>query len=168
MGQVDLEEIPGFSQLHERVQKGEYDVVYIDVEETRPGFTPGHESGFIRFFLEKAGAKVWNVFTDDDGAFERVLKERCGKGARFDEVTDASDIVCFFPSLTSELAATALRRELDEPEDEQLRPITRRIDGLRSLRPYAGGSRPFIEDRLSAEWQRRTRKSVWPTDSPTT
>ena len=119
-------------------------------------------------FLEKAGGKVWNVFTDDGGAFEQVLRQRCGEGARFDEVTDASDIVCFFPSLTSEIAATVFRRELDDAEDEHLRPITRRIDALRSLRPYSGGGRPFIEGRLSAEWQRRTRKVVWPTGSPTT
>lgn len=168
MGQVDLQEVPGFLQLYERVQKREYDTVYIDVDETRPGLTPDHESGFIRFFLEKAGGKVWNVFTDDDGAFEQVLGQRCGKGSRFEEVTDASDIVCFFPSLTSEIVATAFRRELGDPEDEHLRPITRRIDVLRSQRPYSGGGRPFIEDRLSAEWQLRIRKSVWPTGSPTT
>jgi len=35
-----------------------------------------------------------------------------------------------------------------------LDPDNRRIDDLKSLRPYAGGKRPFIEDRLSAEWKK--------------
>ena len=162
MGRVDLKEVPGFFQLYERVQKGEYGKIYIDVDETKPGLTPDYESGFIRFFLEKAGGKVWNVFNDEDGEFEEVLKQRCSENARFEDITDACDFVCFFPSLTGEIAATALRRELDDHEDDHLRPITRRIDLLRSLRPYSGGGRPFVEGRLSAEWQRQTRKAVWP------
>ncbi len=122
-----------------------------------PGFTPDYESAFVRALLEKAGAKVLNTFSDDDDAFKRALKDRCGENARDYEVNDSSDIVCFFPSLASEITATALRRELQDPdarESGQLRRIDQRIEALKRLRPYNGGRHPFIEDRLSSEWQK--------------
>ena len=96
--------------------------------------------------------------SDDERAFQKTLKRRCGERAREYEVTDSSDVVCFFPSLSSEVVATAARRELQDPlalEAGHLQPINNRIDALKASRPYAGGGRPFVEDRLSAEWQRR-------------
>jgi hypothetical protein len=153
MGQVDLSVVPGFVRLHEEVRKKRYTVVYIDLEEGGSR----HESGFVRSFLESAGAKVLNAFTDDGGAFKRALKKRCGRYARDYEVTESSDVICFFPSLAAEIAATALRRELQggtAHESEAVRQMNKRIDALKSLRPYANGATPFIEDRLSAEWRR--------------
>jgi len=157
MGSVDLEEVPGFKRLLEKVQNHQYGVVYIDLEEVRPGFTPDYESAFVRSILENAGAMVLNAFTDDRGAFEKELRDRCGQNAREYEVTDSSDVVNFFPSLASEITASALRRELEVPMDcvsQELRRIYHRIDGLKRLRPYSGGGIPFIEDRLSGEWRR--------------
>jgi hypothetical protein len=72
----------------------------------------------------------------------------------WDEVTDSSDIVCFFPSLTSDITAAALRRELQELDDGQLRRGRDRIETLSRKRPYSGGGHPFIEERLSAEWRK--------------
>ena len=157
MGQVDLAEVPGFKKLLNAVRRHYYKFVYIDLDETRQGLTPDYESEFVRALLEKAGAKVLNTFSDDDDAFKRALKDRCGENARDYEVNDSSDIVCFFPSLASEITATALRRELQDPdarESGQLRRIDQRIEALKRLRPYNGGRRPFIEDRLSSEWQK--------------
>lgn len=160
MGQIDFQEVPGFSQLKERVSMGEFQAVYVDIDDTSPGPRPAFESGFVRDLLEKAGAKVWNVFSDDDGAFDRAVKKRCGSGANLDEVTDASDVVTFFPSLVSGIVETALRRELRRSRAgvNPLDSIYRRIEALRSHRPYAGGGRPFIEPRLSAEWRERLQK----------
>src|SRR6266849_8706336 len=109
MGQVNLDEVSGFKKLRNAVRRGQYKLVYIDLDDSNEGLTPDYESAFVRLLLEKAGAKVLNAFSDDEGAFKRALQDRCGAYARDYEVTDGSDIVCFFPSLASDVAATALR-----------------------------------------------------------
>jgi len=157
-GQLSLEDVPAFVRLCKDVQSGEYGVVFIDLEETKPGLTPDYESQFVRDFLEQAGARVLNSFNDDEGVFQKALRDRCGESAREDDVTDSSDVVCFFPSLASEITSTALRRELQDAaalEAGSLRRVTERIDGLRTLRPYSGGGKPFVEDRLSVQWRKR-------------
>jgi len=157
MGSVNLVGVPGFRRLYRCVKNGRFDIVFVDLDETREGLTPDYESGFVRSLLESAGAKVFNAFSDDGDAFKSALKSRCGDSARDYEVTDGTDIVCFFPSLASDITATSLRRELQNPDALQsgyIDPANRRIAALRSLRPYNGGKRPFIEDRLSAEWKK--------------
>jgi hypothetical protein len=104
----------------------QYSVVYVDVDETRAGLTPDYESAFIRSLLESSGARVLNALNDDEGAFQKALKRRCGERAREYEVTDSSDVACFFPSLSSEVVATPPRRELQDPvalEAGHLQPI---------------------------------------------
>jgi len=93
MGSVDLEQVPGFRRLHQEVQNHRYSVVYIDLDEARPGLTPDYESAFVRSMLETAGASVFNAFTDDRAVFVQELKDRCGQNAREFEVTDGSDIL---------------------------------------------------------------------------
>jgi hypothetical protein len=149
-------DVPEYMRLLHEVDNGRFGIVYIDIDEVKPGLTPDYESAFVRSMLEVSGAKVLNAFTDDRGVFLEELKERCGQKARGYEITDSSDLVCFFPSLVSDTTATALRRELEVPMDCQgtLERIHERIDFLKRLRPYSGGGIPFIEDRLSAEWNR--------------
>jgi hypothetical protein len=157
MGNVDLAKVPGFEELFNSVRERRYKLVFIDLDDTRQQLTPDYESGFVRELLEAAGAKVLNAFTDDEDAFKRDLKGRYGESAREEDVDDNSDFVAFFPSLTSGVIEAALRRELlypDDDESKELRRINQRIDGLRRLRPYSGGGRPFIEDRLSREWRK--------------
>jgi len=156
MGRVNLNEVPGFKKLCNAVRSHRCTLVYIDLDDTKEGLTPDYESAFVRLLLEKAGAKVLNAFSDEEDAFKRALKNRCGVHAREYEVTDSSDIVCFFPSLASDIVATSLRRELQDPTPAggQLQRVNDRIEALKRLRPYAGGGRPFIEDRLSSEWQK--------------
>ncbi len=154
MGTVDLNEVPGFKMLLEEVQNHRYGVVFIDLDEVRP------ESGFVRDMLEAAGAAVLNAYTDDKGAFAEELKSRCGQTARDYEVTDSSDFINFFPSLASDIVVAALRKELEIPMErqvEELEKIRGRVEGLRRQRPYAGGGTPFVEDRLSADWQQRSK-----------
>ena len=153
MGHVTLNDVPRFVDLHREVENRRYDTVFMDVDEIPPRPTPDFEFAFIRSLLEDAGAKVLNAFTDDGGAFRQELTERCGPNARDDDVTDSSDFVCFFPSLASEITATALSRELQIPSEE-IHRIYERVQGLKRLRPYSGGGIPFVEDRLHAEWQR--------------
>jgi hypothetical protein len=160
MGRVNLSEVPGFRKLRNAVLKHQHSLVYIDLDDSKEGLTPDYETAFVRTLLEKVEAKVLNAFSDDEEAFKRDLKKRCGQHARDYEVTDSSDIVCFFPSLASEITATALRRELQAYDDGQLRGVKDRIESLKRLRPYAGGGHPFIEDRLSAEWQRSKQEPV--------
>ncbi len=163
MGSVDLEEVPGFKRLHEEILNHRYGVVYIDLDEVKSGLTPDYESAFVRSILENAGAMVLNAFTDDRRAFEKELKDRCGQNAREYEVTDSSDVVNFFPSLASDITASALGRELQVPMDcvsQELRRIFDRIEGLKRLRPYSGGGIPFIEDRLSGECRGRSKTEM--------
>ena len=156
MGQVVLNEVPAFGRLLQSVKANEFQVVLTDLDDTKQRLTPDYESGFVRQKLEAAGAKVFNLFTDDGAVFDHALKEKFGSAAREEDVTDASDFVCFFPSLTSEVLSIALRRELEHPAGamENFQKVRRRIEALRVLRPYAGGGRPFIEDRLSVEWRK--------------
>lgn len=73
MGSVNLIDVPGFRRLYRCVKNGRYENVFVDLDETREGLTPDYESGFVRSLLENAGAKVFNAFSDDGGAFKRAL-----------------------------------------------------------------------------------------------
>jgi hypothetical protein len=154
MGKIDLAEVPEFSRLRDGVQNGQFNVVYIDLEENS-GFTPRYESEFVRSGLEDAGAKVLNAFYDDEKAFEQALKDRYGECARSHEITEDSDFVCFFPSFASEIAASVLRREI---RDGEFPRIVQRFEVLKKSKPYAGGRTPFVEEQLTLEWQRAGKK----------
>jgi hypothetical protein len=153
LGHVTLNEVPRFVDLHAAVQSGRFDTVFIDLDETREGLTPDYESAFVRSLIEDAGATVLNAFSDDKGAFLEELKARCGQNARDDDITDGSDFVCFFPSLTAEIAVAALRRDIHTAS--ALQSVPDRIEGLRRLRPHLGGGVPFIEDRLPFDWKKQ-------------
>jgi hypothetical protein len=154
MGSYDLDEVPAFKALHQAVQQHKFEIVYVDLDEPSSAFTPDYESAFVRSLLEAAGAAVLNAFVDDKGAFERELFERCGANARAHEVTDGSDFVTFFPSSASDIVTNAISREIGRSKDAELSAVLRRIDDLKKMRPYAGGGTPFVEPRLSADWQR--------------
>jgi hypothetical protein len=158
MGQIDTQDVPGFDRLLQAVKGTQYAIVFIDLDETKIGLTPDYECAFVRELLEKAGAKVFNAFGDEGDVLQKALKVRCGPSAREYEITDSSDTVCFFPSLVSEITSTALRRELRDSvalESDHLKRINQRIDALGTQRPYSGGGKPFVEDRLSADWQKK-------------
>ena len=140
------EGLPAFMQLWQATRAKQYTLVLIDLED---GVNRGSLM-FLRPTLEQAGAKVLNAFYDDDEVLERALKERFGKRARVDDITDGSDLVGFFPGLAGEVTEAALRRELGRGG---LLEVNQRIDSLKRLKPYAGGVVPFIEDRLSLEWK---------------
>jgi hypothetical protein len=160
MGIYDLNDVPGFKALYQEVQEQKFDIVYVDLDEfAPPALTPDFESAFVRSLLEASGVVVLNSFTDDKEAFSRELTARCGKNARAHEVTDSSDIVNFFPSLAGDIIASALSRELERSKDEELSTAVRRIDALKKSRPYSGGGIPFVEGRLSADWQKSRKMS---------
>jgi hypothetical protein len=76
--------------------------------EEASSFHPGGLT-FVRPTLEAAGAKVLNVFYDDDNILRDALRER-----DLTKINDASDSVAFLPPLTAEIMAAALRSEIDE------------------------------------------------------
>jgi hypothetical protein len=165
MGKFDLDDVPAFKRLYSAVQDHQFDVVYLDLDEINPALTPDYESAFVRNLLESSGAAVLNAYTDDQGVFLRELNERCGQNAREHEITDVVDFVTFFPSVTSDVTAHALYKELELPverQGEEIQRILARIDALKRLRPYSGGGIPFVEDRLSAEWRKSTREREVP------
>jgi hypothetical protein len=75
LGQVNLNDVPAFKRLRSAVVKGRYNLVYIDLDDSKEGLTPDYETEFARSVLEKSGAKVLNAFSDDEDAFKRALKK---------------------------------------------------------------------------------------------
>jgi hypothetical protein len=147
MRQIYLQDVPAFDLLLQKVKSNEFQIVLIDLDDTNQRLTPDYETAFVRETLEGAGARVLNVFTDDEAIFESVLQEKFGSLAKEEDVTDGSDFVCFFPSLASEVISAALRRELEGPiigESGSLRRIAQRIEFLGTQRSYSGGGKPFI------------------------
>jgi hypothetical protein len=142
------EKLPAFMQLWQAVRAKQYALVLVDLED---GVNQGSLL-FVRPILQEAGANVLNAFYDDDRVLERAFKERFGNRALVDDINDGSDLVGFFPGLAGEVTEAALRRELGRGG---LMQVNGRIDSLKKLKPYAGGSVPFIEDRLSQEWRAR-------------
>jgi hypothetical protein len=82
--------------------------------------------------------KVLNVFTDDGAVFDAALKSRFGRMAKEEDVTDSTDLVGFFPSLSSDLISAALRRELRgavmaESDALRNRPTDRSIENAAAV-----------------------------------
>jgi hypothetical protein len=161
MGNFDIDDVPGFARLRDSVVAGLYRVVFIDLDEVRPGLTPDHESDFVRRLLTEAGAKVLNAFADDENVFQSALRRRFGPTAWAEEVTDGDDVICFFPSLASEVGEAMFRQELAEPSFSDLplrNRIAKRLYSLKISRPYSGGGKPFVGDQLSHEWRNRKKE----------
>src|ERR1700722_7577318 len=55
MGKVDLDDVPAFRRLYTAVQDHQFEVVYLDLDETHPALTPDYESAFVRYLLEGSG-----------------------------------------------------------------------------------------------------------------
>lgn len=154
MGKYDLSKVPAFTSLCEEVQNRHFDIIYLDLEERAPKMlTPDYETTFARSLLEDAGGTVLNAFTDDKGVLRREVVERCGENAKPFEITEVSDFVLFFPSLASDITARVLSREIQRSKPT-VEPILTRIKSLKKERPYSGGGIPFVESRLSADWQK--------------
>src|SRR6266404_8533201 len=47
MGSVNVIDVPGFRRLYRCVKNGRFDIVFVDLDETREGLTPDYESGFV-------------------------------------------------------------------------------------------------------------------------
>lgn len=141
-----LDQLPNLRALRERTSN--YTRIFIDIEDGDFDSV----SVLVRAALEGRGPRVLNVFYDDESVLDRRLKEIYGKNARADDITDAADFTCFFPSLVSDIVGTALRQEI---VTGNFPSIWERIFSLKRLRPYRGGKRPFIEDRLGIEWKQR-------------
>jgi hypothetical protein len=147
-------ELTEFASLHEAVKAKQYGSVYVDLE-IGSGFKP-YEFMFVPQLLRAAGAKVFNVFYDDDDVLESALKQRYGDHAHADEVDDASDFINFFPTHAGVLVERSLR-ELENDENRNhpaLAKASSYVDGLKKDNPYRGG-KPFVERGLEHEWYRR-------------
>lgn len=99
-GPQTIEELPALVNLLERIRAKAYDLVFIDVEHGSFGFDP---VALIRPHLERAGAKVLNVFYDDDKILEGALKERFGKGALIETLLTALTLYAFSPVWPAQL-----------------------------------------------------------------
>jgi hypothetical protein len=147
-GALTLDQLPNLGVLRRRAT--DYTRIFIDIEDSNFA----NLSPLVRGALEGRGAKVLNVFYDDENVLDRKWKAIYGNNARVDDLTDGSDFTCFFPTLVSRILEAALRRETiaDNPPS-----IWERILSLKERRPYNGGNEPFIEDRLSLEWKQRSK-----------
>lgn len=143
-----LDQLPNLCTLSEHVN--EYARIFMDIEDS----DFDNVSVLVREALEGRGTKVLNAFYDDEKVLDRKLKSDYGKNARTDDLTDGSDFTCFFPSLAANVLEAALRQEIIANNPPS---IWERISSLKTLRPYRGGKKPFIEDRLSLEWKERSK-----------
>jgi hypothetical protein len=113
---IDEQSFPSYFRLLQAVGDGQVGLVYIDVE---------MEIGTSQYYhwvaasLEKAGARVVNVFYDSDGALRESLVLSYKGQANPDEIDDASDFVAFFPALSSEISQAALRNVLHLPDSQK-------------------------------------------------
>lgn len=142
-----LDQLPNLYTLSKRANN--YARIFIDIEDS----DFDNISVLVRESLEGRGPKLLNVFYDDEKVLDQKLKSNYGKSARVDDLTDGSDVICFFPNLAADVIEAALGQEIIANNI----PMCERISSLRTLMPYRGGKKPFIEDRLSLEWKRRSK-----------
>jgi hypothetical protein len=143
------ESFPQFYALISAIREGAIGMVYLDVHEEQ---SPSVSYSWVRMYLEAAGAKVINVFYDEDRVFENAVKQRYGLDASPHDIDDASDFVCFFPRCAFHIAAHSMGGSpigmATAPREEMLSNWYR----LKELHPYARGETPFVEARLERIW----------------
>jgi hypothetical protein len=141
---------PQFYALIAAIREGAIGIVYLDVHEEQ---SPSISYSWVRMYLEAAGAKVINVFYDEDRVFENAVKQRYGPDVSPEDIDDASDFVCFFPRSAFYIASRSLGRSplgMTTVAPEELRSHWYR---LKDLHPYARGETPFVEARLDRIWK---------------
>jgi hypothetical protein len=148
----DQTAFPSFSRLLHAAQAGEVDTVFFDVQE-QVGFN--HDYSWVSYLLKRYGIQPINVFYDPDNVLQKALDQRFEGRAYQSEITDASDVVAFYPTLSAEIALAALRsvhhrhlRNNVTPAEEVWGTLYR----LRDQSPYASGREPFIQEDLIMEW----------------
>jgi hypothetical protein len=150
------ERLPAFVELCNHIREQRYSLVYLDLEEGNS--SQSHGFAFVRMTFRNCGAKVLNAFHDDEGAFKAALRDRYGDVASASQINTPSDFVGFFPGLAADITAAAVRPDLSHSGDkEEALPslVESRLRDLHQISPYTGaGFRPFIEERLRAEWCR--------------
>jgi hypothetical protein len=68
-----------------------------------------HDYSWISYLLKQAGAQPVSVFYDPDKVFEEYLDQAFERQVDTFEITDASDFVAFYPTLSGEILFAALR-----------------------------------------------------------
>jgi hypothetical protein len=139
--------LPQLYRLLVSIVEGRIGKVYVDIMEDQ---SPTVGYSWVIDYLQKAGAHVINIFYDEDRLFDNALKKLHGPDARWDEVNDASDFVCFFPALATEVAYQALGERWIVDSDPK--ELNMRLYNLRDSNPYSRGRTPFIEERLGKRW----------------
>jgi hypothetical protein len=156
---VNEQAFPSYFRLLQAVGDGQVKLVYIDIE---------MEIGTSQYYhwvaasLEKAGARVVNVFYDSDRAMREALSLSYKGQANPNEVDHASDFVAFFPALSSEIIRAALRNVLHLPgcQKTDSDELWNRLSDLGGRNPYAAGRLPFIQEELEREWSRLRHKVI--------
>lgn len=95
--------------------------------------------------LEKAGAKVYNCYYDDEEAL--LAKLRNGYGSKvqgYHLPTDSEEFFTLFPTLSSRIISDAIEDYKKDKEEASIDHVYRRIQFLREAKPYSGGSYPWI------------------------
>lgn len=144
-------------QLLEAIENKVFSHVFIDLAPPQASFIDDY--GWIASWLRRAGAHVINVHYDSEKVFEEHLNEAYLGQARIPEITDGSDFVAFFPTLSAEIATAALRRLHPYPPTlpHTLGTVWSELGQLRSLSPYRADRQPFLQPELQEEWYARAR-----------
>jgi hypothetical protein len=156
---INEQTFPSYYRLLQAVVDGQVKLVYIDIE---------MEIGTSQYYhwvvasLEKAGARVVNVFYDSDRALRESLSLSYKGKANPNEIDDASDFVAFFPALSSEISRAALRNVLHLPgcQKTDSDALWNRLSDLGGRNPYAAGRVPFIQEELEWEWSNLRHQTI--------
>jgi hypothetical protein len=155
MPSQELEHFPAFIKLCRQIDQKLCSRVYIDFHDSQ-GYMPS-PLDILPQILTDLGAKVINVSYDEDNLVAHHLKEEFGEDAHWHDVTDASDLVAFFPALAADILRASLHDELRE-EQKDFQRVEYRISRLAEANPYVAGRFPLVNERLIGEWQTSRRE----------
>lgn len=148
------EEQPQLAALIARIKAGEFQHVFIDLEEQRDARQPS--LFFVRRCLELAGATVVNV-DDRESEVVQAIIDREGKLNKpfYFPPLGASDFVNFFPALAARIAESVVeealgQRRSDEPAAATTlrNELSTRVSDLARENPYCSGGIPLLRARV--------------------
>jgi hypothetical protein len=150
----DLERLFNLQVLLNAVKKQEIDTVLVDIchgdSFYQNKYTP------VIWTMERAGAKVYNCYYDDEDALFSILIKSYGEKVHsYMLPNDREEFVELFPALASEVIYEVLEDELSRisasNNDPFINYVHRKIDSLRKENPYNRSSLPWLSHKKLSE-----------------
>ena len=150
----DLERLTNLQVLLNEIKKQEIDTVIVDIchgdSFYQNKYTP------VIWAMERAGAKVYNCYYDDEDASLSILIKWYGENVHsYMLPDDREEFVELFPALASEVTYEVLEDRLSRipagNNDPFINYVFRKIDSLRNENPYNRSSLPWLNHKKLSE-----------------